>query len=52
MEKKIEELNYACSLNSITLTALIEVLTKKGVITKEELRKAFDEAKIRVGDGK
>jgi len=51
MDKKIKELQYSSSLNSITLTSLINVLVEKNMISHEEMQKAFEKARTAVEQG-
>jgi len=45
MDNKIKELEYASSLNSVTLTALINVLIEKDIISRDDIQTAFENAK-------
>ncbi|MDD5089289.1 MAG: hypothetical protein PHQ23_00065 [Candidatus Wallbacteria bacterium] len=44
----LEKVNYACTLNSTTLTAVLSILINKGLITAEEMQEAFEEAKSKI----
>lgn len=45
MEKQVAELGYAHFIGTITTTALVKLLLKKGIITQEELAEEFEKTK-------
>lgn len=45
MDKLLKDLEYSSSLNSVTLTALINVLVEKKLVSHEEMQRAFEKVR-------
>lgn len=46
IRKELYTISEACGINSLTLTAMVNVLLNKGIITRDELIKAYDDARV------